>query len=350
MRKIISLSFLGILILLLSCRSDDDQNPGTIINNGLGIIQISGDLSDEEAINLINTNLGDNTHTLLIKNTTNLTKLDFSDITTLVFLEIEDNAKLTNVKFPQLTTVASEITVYNNAQLETIELDELQYTGVITIESNPFIAAIALPKLIEAEDISLSRNLSIETIAMSQLQSVSNGISITEMPVLNSVSFSNLKYCQGNLRIYANDVLENIELSSLISTGIDFSYSKSEGDISIYDNNITLLDLQNLEQTTSIVINEQSLTAINLENLKTSEKILLIAEETLIEVNLSNIEDFSRLLIFAPANMEALMAKLVAITPPITNTTIQMSGEVSVKTKEYIDILENGDNTVSIRD
>jgi len=120
----------------------DGQDPGK------GIVVITGAITDEEAATLVRENTGPNTHTLIIEQTTNLTTVDFPEITTLVEIEIDDNEKLQTISFPNLSAIFGDAIIEDNIALTTLDFPALENTFQrVNINSHEALETINMSNL-----------------------------------------------------------------------------------------------------------------------------------------------------------------------------------------------------------
>ncbi len=212
--------FLNLLVFsLFSCGGGDDsqdivpQNPQGIAeekedkeeksdlgNNGntsQNTIILTGDITNQEAQNLIsdtNLNLIKN---IIIKGTTELTLLEIPTVTEIIDLEISNNEKLTSISLPNLTLAIGDLELLDNNVLTQITVPVLKRIGSLTVISNEQLTQL---------------NLEIEEV-------IQGNIFIDKNDALFAINFLNLESNQTNdsafLTIVNNKNLQEINVPFL---------------------------------------------------------------------------------------------------------------------------------------
>ena len=253
---------------------------GGSVNGGKTYLVLSGDITNTEAADYIQNNLGVNTQFIEILNTTQLTSVDFTglNISELIDLEIAYNQVLSTVtlpdlsvvnrfvringneafssfSLPQLTTCIS-FSCTNSASLTTLSLPQLPKSGDFTCYNNAALTTLSLPVLTSVNNFSCYENAALTTLSLPQFTtcsadfSCSNNISLTDLslPVLST---ANNFYCNENA------TLTTLSLPQLTTCNDYFSCS----------NNISLtsLSLPVLSSVNYFYVNSNALnsTAIN---------------------------------------------------------------------------------------
>ena len=172
--------------------SVDLPDGGTGVAAGNYTIHISGDISDSEAAQKLANELGPNTRTILVYQTTNLTTLDLSDVKFLDDLNIQNNASLStilvdnletcnnlsirycnslvSIEFPLLSTCWS-FDVFTCDNLNVLSVPQLASSFELTIQSCPEIVNLILPELASASQITIAYT-SITSIGLPKLGNV----------------------------------------------------------------------------------------------------------------------------------------------------------------------------------
>ncbi|EZH75118.1 hypothetical protein ATO12_10360 [Aquimarina atlantica] len=244
-------------IITISCSLDgadgiDGANGinGTGGENGLGLLVFSGDITDEDAAKIIAENTGKNTHTIIIKNTTNLTTIEISEISTLVELEVIGNEKLQTLTIANLESIFGEAKIQTNAALTSINFSKLTTVGSFAISGSPLLENLSFPSLIDSKNsLSISNLDNLTTLDLSSLVSanfmqinrneklpnidlpkltvlgkalISDNIAIQtiNLPVLNTIEVTEDKNINGSLSIERNTTLTAIHLNVLTSINI----------------------------------------------------------------------------------------------------------------------------------
>jgi hypothetical protein len=116
-------------------------------HQGKTSIYFSDDITDAEAAAKMAAEFGPNTENIVIFDTTQLTTLDLSAVTSLVTLRITMNNTLSSVNLSGLTTVNQWLHVTGNGVLSILNLPALVYINDAQIESNQSLTTVSLPSL-----------------------------------------------------------------------------------------------------------------------------------------------------------------------------------------------------------
>lgn len=205
---------------------------------------ISGSISNEEAIAEISKRVGTETKEVVITNTTQLTALDISGISGLVYLNVYQNEKLTQVSLPNLEEVSAGITFADNIALETINMPLLKRAGYFSFNANNEIKKLEFNiETLTSGSLSVYGNPNLESVIFNKMASNSlsnySQISISKNEKLKEVKLPLMKRVN-TLFIHGNPLLTNLDLSSLSSLGDVFT---------IQDNtSLTKLSFPSLEE------------------------------------------------------------------------------------------------------
>jgi uncharacterized protein (TIGR02145 family) len=176
------------------------NSAGSSQSQGKTSIYLTGDITNAEAAARIASELGPETENIYIRNTTQLTSVDLSSMSSAVNIEIEYNEGLTSVNLNGL------ITIYNN----------------LFLSYNPILTSILFNNLTVSECIRINNNNSLSSISLNSLQKVNRifygsappiGLSITDNVNLQSVSLPVLINVY-QIDIYGNSLL-SLDLPSL---------------------------------------------------------------------------------------------------------------------------------------
>lgn len=254
----------------LYAQSSKQQGKTTII--------LANDITDAQAAAQIAQELGPNTENIIIKNTTQLTTVDFSAVTSLIDITISNNIALTNVNFNSLTKLYGSLIIDSNNNLSSLSMNNLTESqslyvisnpnlssllfnsltklyGNITIESNNNLGILSLINLVKSGDIYIDNN-NISSISFNNLINcgfiyIKNHINLT------SISFNSLTNC-GDIEISGNTVLSTIYFNNLLNSGL----------ISISGNvNLTSISFNNLTNLSNTVIDSDAITINDNTNL-----------------------------------------------------------------------------------
>lgn len=207
---------------------------------------LSGDITDAQAALKIQNEVGPNTQFVTIKNTTNLTSVDLSNISELVNIQIENNSLLSTVNLLSLQGVYESMTIVDNPLLATgISFSNMQFwpSGNTSIGNNA-ISTLTFPNLTQnSAPVNISNNSSLISVSFPSLTISTSLISIAQNPLLTTVSMPNLTSIDSaGINIVGNSSLNNIDLSSLnnIISGGSSSYYFSSNQLSSANVNFIL--------------------------------------------------------------------------------------------------------------
>lgn len=194
---------------------------------GKTTILLTDDITDEEAAAQIAREVGPNTENVIISNTTQLTNVNLSQIKNLLTLSVTNNEQLANINFSNLISVYKDFLVENNPQLTTVNFNSLA---------------------------NLSPNNKI----------INNAIQSLSFPQISIYKF-------GEFFITGNEQLTSLAFPILI---------KNKGFINIDSNQLTTIDLSQLQNSNILYINSNQISTINLGNLIDSVQLNIIAQNS----------------------------------------------------------------------
>ncbi len=384
--KYIFLRFLLITlaITVLSCEGEDgmdgingedgvDGVNGS--NDGLEFLVFAGDVTNEEATQIIAENFGKNTHTLLVINTTELTSLELPDITSLVRLEVKDNKTLQSIAIPNLTSVTQDIDIYANDVLASINLEALSNVSRIDIENNATLTNVNLNALSGISGIQFRENQLLETLAFPVLKEI-NFLRLRSLPNLSNLDLNTLETA-GSISLTSTKMSSfilpklttlssSLSLSSnedMISVTIPLLANSSEdgADISIQSNtNLTTINLGNLDKIERFTINNNQnlslfeanelvaitnrFTLSNNENLSSfslpklvSIPSLTISQSNLLNINFDALQEISFISIEENEKLEALAFSSLTKIDRITISENKIVSSISFDALETIE-------------
>ena len=122
----------------LYAESSKQQGKTTII--------LADDITDAQAAAQISKELGPNTENIIIRNTTQLTSVDFSNVTSLIKIEIDNNSLLNSVNFNSLIKIYDFLQI-TNTNISSINFPSLVSSGSIVITENSNLNSISFPLL-----------------------------------------------------------------------------------------------------------------------------------------------------------------------------------------------------------
>jgi uncharacterized protein (TIGR02145 family) len=198
------------------------NSAGSSQSQGKTSIYLTGDITNAEAAARIASELGPETENIYIRNTTQLTSVDLSSMSSAVNIEIEYNEALTSVNLNGL------ITIYNN----------------LLLRYNPILTSILFNNLAVSECIRINNNNSLSSISLNSLLKV------------NKISYS-----AGLIGI---EISDNINLQSVLLPLLSQSHS-----IEIYNNSLLTLDLPSLTKVSggSIYVGNNKLSSTSVNSL-----------------------------------------------------------------------------------
>lgn len=331
---------------------------GNVTNNGgKQTLVLSDDVTDTQAIAIIAAEVGPNTQEIKIVGTTNLTTVDLSMITTAINIEIANNAALTTVNLSALTRCDGSVEVDNSPLLSNLNISSLaKITTAGLLINGTAIPILNLPAFVRCSGyLNLSNNTALTSISMPNLTE-SESLGIENNPVLSSVSFplyASNNY-NANLNINNNASLTSVTFPSLTTVGdfnasgnnaltsISLPFISSIVNVYIVGNTaLTTIDLSALASVGVTGVNtavglsitgNTLLSALSLPALTTANGFnFRLTDNGFTSVSfpaLTSIGGVSQL-VFGnnklPTNqINAILAKLVAITPALTGKYIDL--------------------------
>ena len=116
-------------------------------HQGKTSIYFTGNITDAQAAAKIAAELGPNTENIVIYDTTQLTTLDLSAITTLVSLRMWVNPALTSINLNGLTMVYESLNISGTYTLPTLSMPNLVYANNVDINGNSLLTVLSMPSL-----------------------------------------------------------------------------------------------------------------------------------------------------------------------------------------------------------
>ncbi len=243
MKKIVVL--LGLLLslgIVFSCNNDskvingkdgvdgkDGKNgkDGTNSGGNYGIV-LFGDVTNEEAKEMIESS-PIRINQIVVKNTTNLTELNFTNIEKVAEVIIFNNKALHKINFKKLEVVSGRVFIRKNEKMTScifpklmrIEGDAIDNDSELeglTIDENDNLTTIGFPNLEKCSDIQFGQesgglgNKKMETIDFPKLI-IANEIMFNNNKNLKSINFPKLEKCYSiSIGTYSFDANENLEI------------------------------------------------------------------------------------------------------------------------------------------
>ena len=230
-------------------------------NLGKTSIYLTGDITDAQAALKIANESGPNTENIVVQNTTALTTLNFSNITTLIGLYVTNNAVLNSVALPNLSVTYNDVLISSNLALTSLNLPLLsnvngrfQITGNnLTVLSFPSLTKsqtstqgiriseanvtnISFPILVQAEYLVISGQNLTTFSAPLLIKSSNFGISNSNITNLTFPSFTGDG--NSNIGFVGNSLLTSVNLPVLNV----LNQITIQGNVSLTTVNIPLLN------------------------------------------------------------------------------------------------------------
>lgn len=246
------ISFLIVSILLISCTKSEEPTKTLIL--GKAKVVISGEITNQQAIDQINTEVGSSTEEIDVFNTTQLTSLNLDKVTNLKYLFFDQNKALINVSFKNLKKIENSFGIHNtnslkeinfptlentndygtikidsNSNLTSITLGSLNSIYNLTIENNPKLNTLLVPVLKKVNTLAISSNSSLLKLELPKLETAIT-VSVTECNSFNSISFPLLKTCYYTRFPFCN--LDDKNVNYILSRAIEFSPISTEVNLS----------------------------------------------------------------------------------------------------------------------
>ena len=197
-------------------------------SQGKTSIVITGNITNAQAAAKIAAEFGPYTENIYIRNTTGLTTVDLSTITTLINLGISENADLTTINLSGITAIYEYCNINDNETLSVLSFPALTITptnnGEFSIYKNPVLTSIGFPLLANISgEFHIKDNLSLSSISLPFL-SKANYIAVEYNKLLTSISFPMLTNLSGELYIGENSLLTSIGIPQLTSCNSIYFY------------------------------------------------------------------------------------------------------------------------------
>ncbi|WP_101445721.1 hypothetical protein [Aquimarina sp. MAR_2010_214] len=346
----IKVFLITLMLLSFSCSPEDGKNglDGVDgidgITNGLGTLILTGDITNEDAVKIIEEGVGEDTHTIVVSNTTNVTTLDLSRISVLAKLEVIGNEKLENLNLSNLKSILDEGIIRANNTLTAINLENLTVIENLRVSENNILPLISLPKLLSnAKNLYFFQNPLLENLSIPSLTQART-LFIANLYNLTSIDINTLENVS-SLTIRENKKLTTINLANLVNA---FRIKINDNDM------IKSITFSNLERVTSnIDIKEDLLEVVEFSKLTTFPTLNIDSTVLLTTVDFPLAQDFSRLQLNSSGKLstgaiDQVITTLVNITPSITETVISISGIASAQALIDTETLRTNGNTVNI--
>jgi len=270
---------------------------------GKTYLYLDGDISDAEAVQRIQNDVGPNTQFINISNTTNLTNVDLSGygITDLIELIIFDNQSLNSIVLPDLKTVYTDIQCESNPALSAFELDSLLFIGRDMWIENTNLSLIEFPQLTTSRgNIWISANSVLTGVIMNNLSEVKEDLYVDGNALnINQIQYDNIIQV-GTLGITSCPLINSLNFPTLVTITDNFNLQNNDG--------LTSIDLTNLSSVNTFGITSCPLfTNFNLPNISEITTSFQVGSNALTVSTVNN-----------------LLNTLVSINPPLSGINISM--------------------------
>lgn len=241
-------------------------------SQGKTTLYIRGDISDQEAANLLEKYLGPNTENIYITDTNFLTSVDLSNISNLVKLTVTNNLSLTTISANSVDTVFDEMIIKDNPNLQNISFNSLNTIFLLLLNNNSVVNNLNFPNLSRVQNyLTIENNHSLQTINLPNLTKGELNINVNS--ALTSIDVPN--YTTGYFTVTQNSFLTNINAISFntglliiasnnILPSINFpNYTTGNLSIAGNDNLTTLNGFTNYVNGNLTIQNNSNLTSID---------------------------------------------------------------------------------------
>ncbi len=190
----------------------------TSSNQGKTTIILTGDITDADAAEQIDRELGYNTENVIISETTQLTTADFTGATNLLSITISENIALTTLNFSTLKTVFKEFIINNNLALTNVDFPILKKVDGIewNISGNPVLTSLSFPlfEKFERSALTISSNDTLTQVNF-PVATKMGGLNINSNPVLTAFNAPQVTDMKGVVGIQDNPNFTALNLGSL---------------------------------------------------------------------------------------------------------------------------------------
>ncbi|MCP4443080.1 MAG: hypothetical protein GY810_29590 [Aureispira sp.] len=286
---------------------------GGASGGGKPFILLTGAVTDAQAAAIIANDVGSNTQTIRIMNTTALTTVDLSNLVNVESIQIANNTALTSIDLSNLEVIYGNLIIFDDALggSTSISLPKVTYSNAIYID-NDYLTSFSAPLMTVAGGIGLE-STSLTSLDLSNLKDVLNGR--TDNDLVSGLSLYDAGLTAINLPKLENAYTFFVRnCNSLTSLSIPLLKT---GSIYIQDNaslpSVSLPSLTSVDfyESTLYIKNNSVLTSISIPVLTTFGTY-------------SN--DFSGNKL-SSTTVNALLAKMVAASPALTSSYIYLNGQ-----------------------
>jgi hypothetical protein len=271
---------------------------------------LSGDVTDSEAEQRIQNEVGSQTQFIWIMNTTQLTTVNFPELSEIVEIKIENNSSLSSISFTNLTNVWSNFSIYNNTILNSLSIPVLATVyNNLNVLSNSSLTSLSFPALTASGSFSAGGyNSPFTSLNIPVLATVSGSFSVGSSPSLTSLIIPALTTVFGDFTISGNSALTLLYIPVLTTSG-SFRVTSN---ISLSSLSIPLLaTISGAGNSDFSVSGNTSLTAFSIPSL----------------TYIYDSHFYAYYNALTSSSVNALLAELVAINPGISGWFIYLGGQ-----------------------
>lgn len=188
-------------------------------SQGKTSIVLTGNITNEQAASKIAAEFGPYTENVYIRNTTGLTTVDLSFVTSLINLSVSDNVNLATINLSGLTTIYEYCNINNNKTLSILSFPALTIVptrdGEFDIYQNAVLTSILFPQIVTFSAINIFENPQITSINFPLLTKVSGEWVISDNYSLTSIGLPVLSSC--NEFFCRNNALPSSQVNSFLN-------------------------------------------------------------------------------------------------------------------------------------
>ena len=190
------------------------QSSGNNQSKGKPSIMITGNIDNAQAAAQIAAELGPYTENIYIENTTGLTDVDLSGISSIANLIITNNSNLSTINLSGISTIYNSLIIMKNTSLKTLSFPALKSTSAnwdtFEISDNDFLTSISFPVL----------------------TTILKNIAIVSNIKLKSVKLPSLIFCGEDI-YFRENALPSSEINALLNTIVSLQYLGSSAFIDL---------------------------------------------------------------------------------------------------------------------
>ena len=290
-------------------------------NLGRTTIVLSGDITDAQAAVRIASEAGPNTENISIYNTTALTTVNFSAITSLMQIAVYNNPILNTIALPNLSIIYAQVQIINNPLLSSVTFPALTtINGPFKLQGNA-LTNLTFPQLMKSFEN--TNNIEI------------NEVNLTSLSFPSLIIADKLKVGSPNLTSFAAPLLTKSKDFRILNSKLNSislpSFTGDANGIVIIDSNSLLTTLnmpvwaaiQNIDFTSNPLF-----TTINLPSLTTCIQLKIEFNSTLTTITAPTLNSCTNVLFRQnklPSSMvNTWLNKMLTVTPA-TGKTIYLN-------------------------